>query len=482
MARKDRGTRLDALFRSAALLTDLVITYGALALAMVVRFDGLSLSNVRVLVVTGALYTILLFLLSEMEGLYYTRTSVNRSMHGYRAIRIILTITIIYMAIMFVFQLPSSHFVHSRIVIVVSFFIWIALYVVVRVLLLPHLLGWVLPVLGLGKIRLLLFGDDEHHRRITSLLSSSPIYRRIINLEFVPGPYPEDVSERMDHFYSVTRESGTPDLCVADDEVDFGDVARLAWKCRDNGLYLCFYSPIFLELKYYDPWLSMTERAAKVFFTPRMTRAAEALWRVVDVVGSLFLLVLLSPLLLVVTLLIKLGSRGPVLFLQERVGKARERFTFPKFRSMKSGNEEEHVEAHREYFRKYANGVAADENAEEGYKLRNRKRVTNVGRIIRKTSIDEFPQIFLVLTGRMSLAGPRPCIPYELEHYEDWQMLRFRVKPGLTGIWQVYGRSRLPFEAAQFMDFCYVMNRSVGQNVRLILQTVPVVLLGKGGV
>lgn len=481
MSKRDRGTRLDSIFRSSTLLADLVITYGSLVLAMIVRFDGLSVGNIRVLAVTGAVYTVMVFLLSEMEDLYYTRTSVNRSMHGYRAIRIMLTVTIVYMAVMFVCRLPASHFVQSRAIIVMTFFIWIFLYVLLRIFLLPHLLAWVLGVFRFGELEILLFGDDEHHRRITSLLATSPIYKRLLKLSYQPGPYPKNSLQRMEYYYGVTKESGQLNLCVADDEADFGDVAHLAWKCRDNGLYLCIYSPIFMQLKYYDPWLSMTDRAAKVFFTPRMTRAAEVFWRVVDIAGSLLLILLLSPLLLLVALLIKLGSKGPVLFLQKRVGKGMERFVFPKFRSMKAGNQDENVQAHKEYFRKYANGVAADENAEEGYKLRNHKRVTAVGRIIRKTSIDELPQIFLVLTGRMSLAGPRPCIGYELEHYSDWQKLRFRVKPGLTGIWQVYGRSRLPFEAAQFMDFCYVMNRSVGQNLRLVLQTVPVVLLGRGG-
>ncbi|NOQ23430.1 MAG: hypothetical protein GQ565_12395 [Candidatus Aegiribacteria sp.] len=114
--------------------------------------------------------------------------------------------------------------------------------------------------------------------------------------------------------------------------------------------------------------------------------------------------------------------------------------------------------------------------------LKNKLRVTRVAKVLRRTSLDELPQLWCVLIGKMSLVGPRPCIPYELEDYKDWQKLRFTVKPGLTGIWQVYGRSRLPMDAAQFMDFCYVINRSAGLNVRLILKMVPIMLIGRGGV
>ena len=107
--------------------------------------------------------------------------------------------------------------------------------------------------------------------------------------------------------------------------------------------------------------------------------------------------------------------------------------------------------------------------------------MTWTGRIIRKTSIDALPQFLNVLKGDMSLVGPRPCIAYEMDYYRDWQRYRFSVRPGLTGVWQVYGRSRLPFDAAQFLDLCYALKRSTGLNIRLLLKTIPVVLFGRGG-
>ena len=135
---------------------------------------------------------------------------------------------------------------------------------------------------------------------------------------------------------------------------------------------------------------------------------------------------------------------------------------------------------HKEYFAKYARGFSSGKP--ETFKLDQKNRITNVGRLIRKTSIDEFPQLFNVLRGEMTIVGPRPCIPYELEFYKSWQKRRFTVKPGLTGIWQVYGRSRLPFDHAQFLDFLYTIDMSYSLDFRLLMKTVPVILLGKGGV
>ena len=141
-------------------------------------------------------------------------------------------------------------------------------------------------------------------------------------------------------------------------------------------------------------------------------------------------------------------------------------------------------ESHREYFRKYVNGNAAKKTKNgEVFKKVSSDTVTTVGRIIRRTSLDELPQIFNVLRGDMTIVGPRPCISYELEHYNnDWLQKRFTVKPGLTGIWQVYARSRLEFKKSQFLDFIYVISRSDGMNIRLILKTVPVMFFSKGGI
>ena len=229
---------------------------------------------------------------------------------------------------------------------------------------------------------------------------------------------------------------------------------------------------------YFDPWFSLHDYGAIAFIMSGGKQSFIKLDRITDVFLAVLGIVVLSPLLLVVALAVMLSSKGPVLFKQERVGKNQKTFQFLKFRSMKVG--ESNAEAHRKYFSDYAQGRSAEED-NDTFKLKQPARITAVGRIIRKTSIDELPQLINVLRGEMTIVGPRPCIPYELEHYHGWQRRRFLVKPGLTGIWQVYGRSRLPFDKAQFLDFLYILDASGSLDFRLIMKTIPVVLFGKGG-
>ncbi len=209
-------------------------------------------------------------------------------------------------------------------------------------------------------------------------------------------------------------------------------------------------------------------------------RAALFLKRTTDIVGSLFGIVLFSPLFVIIPLLIKFTSEGPVLFRQERVGRNGKRFSFLKFRSMYINND---PAIHREYTRKLISGRHDDEggNGGEAYKIKDDPRVTPVGRFLRKSSMDELPQFFNVLKGDMSLVGPRPPIPYELEAYDIWHRRRLlEVKPGITGIWQVHGRSSTTFDEMVRMDIKYIREWSVWMDIKLLLKTPWVVLTGKG--
>jgi lipopolysaccharide/colanic/teichoic acid biosynthesis glycosyltransferase len=247
---------------------------------------------------------------------------------------------------------------------------------------------------------------------------------------------------------------------------------------REKSIPFVVYGEDIMNLGYFDPWFSLEDYCALTFLQTTGRHNIITMGRFYDILLAGVAIAALSPILLITALLVKLTSRGPVLFRQKRVGKNMKTFQFLKFRSMKEGKKNE--ENHREYFRKYANGKSA-EGCEETFKLDQTSRVTTVGRFIRKTSIDELPQLVNVLRGDMAIVGPRPCIPYELEHYRGWQRRRFLIRPGLTGIWQVYGRSRLPFDKAQFLDFLYTIDASHSLDFRLIMKTIPVVLFGKGG-
>jgi lipopolysaccharide/colanic/teichoic acid biosynthesis glycosyltransferase len=204
--------------------------------------------------------------------------------------------------------------------------------------------------------------------------------------------------------------------------------------------------------------------------------------RLMDIIGSALALLLCTPLFLVMAFAIKVSSKGPVLFRQQRVGRHGRCFSFLKFRSMHIGND---PTIHREYVTKLIAGRAEREgsnrNGEGVYKLTNDRRVTRLGKILRRTSLDELPQLLNVLEGHMSLVGPRPAIPYEVAAYETWHRRRvLEVKPGITGSWQVNGRSRVKFDEMVRLDLQYARSWSPWMDINILLRTPAAVLRGGG--
>ncbi|MFO1313539.1 MAG: sugar transferase [Burkholderiales bacterium] len=204
--------------------------------------------------------------------------------------------------------------------------------------------------------------------------------------------------------------------------------------------------------------------------------------RGLDVVLSLVLLFALGPLMLATALAVALTSRGPVIFRQSRLGKGGVPFDFYKFRSMRPSNDDT---IHREFVSSLIQGKHAEVNQQSAgqplFKIKNDPRVTPVGRFIRSTSIDELPQLFNVLKGDMSLVGPRPPLAYEAEQYQSWHLRRIlEVRPGITGLWQVEGRSRVSFDEMVRMDLRYIKQRSLALDFKLLFRTVAVVLARQG--
>ncbi len=194
-----------------------------------------------------------------------------------------------------------------------------------------------------------------------------------------------------------------------------------------------------------------------------------AIKRIIDICASAVALIVLSPLMLVVAIAIKLTSRGPVLFRQERVGQYGRTFNMLKFRSMVIDAESLQQRL-----------MAQNEQSGPVFKITHDPRITRVGRFIRKYSFDELPQLVNVLRGEMTIVGPRPPVPGEVAKYEPWQRRRLSVRPGLTCLWQISGRNAIPFQRWMYMDMQYIDHWSLRQDLELILKTVPVVLTGKG--
>jgi lipopolysaccharide/colanic/teichoic acid biosynthesis glycosyltransferase len=207
--------------------------------------------------------------------------------------------------------------------------------------------------------------------------------------------------------------------------------------------------------------------------------SARCVRRAVDVAVSAAVLVVLAPLLVAIAIAIRLDSRGPALFRQTRIGLDGAPIVVNKFRTMHAGADSS---PHREYIRELVTGEPALQsgNGRRLFKLVVDDRVTRVGRFLRRTSLDELPQLWNVLRGEMSLVGPRPVVPYELEHYHARYFRRFAVKPGLTGLWQVSGRNEKSYTEMVELDLDYVERRSLRLDAEILVRTVGVVLAGKG--
>jgi exopolysaccharide biosynthesis polyprenyl glycosylphosphotransferase len=205
--------------------------------------------------------------------------------------------------------------------------------------------------------------------------------------------------------------------------------------------------------------------------------------RMMDIVGSAVALVLSAPLFLAIAIAIKLSSNGPVFFRQQRVGQHGKSFVMFKFRSMHVNND---TSVHKQWFQNFHSGKAerhrtSDDRGSVTYKLPNDPRVTKVGRFLRRTSLDEMPQFINVLQGDMSLVGPRPPIPYEVDAYQAWQRGRIlQAKPGITGLWQVSGRSRVSFDEMVRLDLRYARTWSIWLDIKILLKTPAAVLFGEG--
>jgi lipopolysaccharide/colanic/teichoic acid biosynthesis glycosyltransferase len=196
-----------------------------------------------------------------------------------------------------------------------------------------------------------------------------------------------------------------------------------------------------------------------------------------DVAFALVTVVLLSPLLLALTLAIRISSPGPALFRQRRVGHGQREFTLFKFRSMRSDAD---PRGHREYVTALIKGQQANGGRKDLYKLAVDDRITPVGRWIRKWSLDELPQLFNVIAGDMALVGPRPAIAYEVEEYPGWYLKRFAVKPGLTGLWQVSGRNERTYEEMVRLDIEYAERRSLLLDLSILARTPLTVIARRG--
>lgn len=274
----------------------------------------------------------------------------------------------------------------------------------------------------------------------------------------------------------LAQRKKVDEILIAEETDDYNRIINLIELCQESKIDVKISSNLFgiVSQKIY------TEKYANlpvIDVSPKYKNNANIRFkRVFDFVLSSVGLFLLSPFLMLIAAIIKLTSPGPVLFKQTRIGKNGKPFTFFKFRSMYVADEDD--KERKQNMLKFMKG---DIQLGENKKIISRNRVTWIGQIIRKTSVDELPQLINVIRGEMSLVGPRPCLSYEYEGYDSWQKKKFKVLPGCTGVWQVLGRSSVSFNDSIILDLYYINNMSPWLDLQLIIKTVPVMLFARGG-
>jgi exopolysaccharide biosynthesis polyprenyl glycosylphosphotransferase len=254
-------------------------------------------------------------------------------------------------------------------------------------------------------------------------------------------------------------------------------MSRVSETLRNN-LPLQSFGQISISLHVFpEDWNQETTQSNPTLYPDLVHRSeaqksARIMKRLMDIVGSAAALVFLCPVFLVVALLVKLSSEGPIFFKQQRLGQFGKAFTFLKFRSMHTNNDRR---IHQEFMKRIIKGDhdgTAEGRGKSVYKMTNDPRVTRIGRFLRRTSLDELPQFINVLRGNMSLVGPRPPIAYECKEYKLWHRRRvLEVKPGITGLWQVRGRSRVRFDDMVRLDLQYVRTWSLWLDIQILMQT-----------
>lgn len=327
-------------------------------------------------------------------------------------------------------------------------------------------------------------GSDDEAKRITSYIieQNAPFYVKGIvcgnEVECLDSCVPKDRLGDLKDLPGIVDSGGINEIIVTDETITQKTLISLLDYCTSEGLTIWFpprLLPIIDMKLYVDNFcgLPMIRLCSQknIWFFNKVKHALDA------IAGVPIFLVLL-PFFIILGVIIKLDSKGPVFYRANAVGKNGQSFKMYKFRSMRIDS---NSDKHREYVTRMIKGeIDYEGKKDKVFKIIDDPRITKVGKFIRKFSIDELPQILNVLKGDMSLIGPRPCLPYEYEAYEDWHKKRLSVRPGISGLWQVAGRSAVTFEDMIILDLYYIYNRSVLMDMSIIYETTYTVL-GKRG-
>lgn len=418
----------------------------------------------------AGLFTLLMILVYRQQGAYRLRRQMSWFDEFYALVSGTATGTIIMIVFIFLYR-PSFY---SRII-----FIYAGLFTVILLSLgrlIKVFLLWQIRRRGIGTEQVLIIGAGEVGRTVMRAVVANPEcgFRIIGFLDDDPLRGKTNIGRfkalgGIDNLTSILRREAIDEVIITLPWQYHRRIGSIMANCERNqvrtrivpDLFQMTISRMQIEEIAGIPMIGIKEVT--------ISGLNQIVKRTIDLVFSALILFLAAPLMALLALMIKLESPGPVLFEQERVGKNGRRFTVYKFRSMVEGAEEQQE-------------ALQDLNEAEGplFKIKEDPRITRVGKWLRKLSLDELPQFYNVLRGEMSLIGPRPPLPAEVEKYDEWHKRRLEVSPGLTGLSQISGRSELTFDETALLDIYYIENWSLGLDTKILLQTIPRVIFGNG--
>jgi len=462
----------------------LAVTLAAIATLILHYFTGIDEYDVRnslgeYVLRIGILYAsfpvlILLFRQHLLYKLKVYSTGVSQFAQLSRAL--LINALILIAVIFFVRQDWIQHSRTNLFLFTINSLLLLSLFRIVlfRKLLLP-------AITGIEVRRILLVGTSTEARELLEQsLSGKTRPFEVVAIVDQNGMFSSETSGAVIlHTMPLLREFVTEhnihEVVVAENDLPYEDVVRLISEARETGV------PIHLLSDHFKVVQERVTKSVSEFLNVSAAPISHGLYGfyssylkpIIDFAGSVFILLLISPFLIVVTLAIKLGSPGPLFYHTTVIGKKGIPFRWYKFRTMRIGAPNE---LHREHVSEHIRLGSRPTG-----KIENDPRVTGIGRWLRRHSLDELPQLWNVVKGDMSLVGPRPCLPYEYEQYSGWHKERFAVRPGMTGLWQVSGRSSVSFNDMVILDLYYIHNISLWLDAAIILRTIGVVLTGKGG-
>ena len=422
-----------------------------------------------ILLITNILFFI-------FNNLYKYQVLLNKSRQIVGILKSFFSSFIILILFSFIFKI--SEVTMNRFLFGVTFIILLVFFIISRIVIIPQIyyllvksrrISRKLLVIGAGELGQKkaehLINDNRSYYQVCGFLDddNNKHGTRIKGFEVLGG---------INDLQTVVDQNKVKEILIAINNIDHSNLLKLIDECKKTKCKVHVISELYniIEKK-----LEVEEVAGMVTFSIVKSNKLdyEKVKRIIDIIISLIFIIIGLPVWIIIGLLIKLSSPGPIFYKANVIGKDGQAFKMYKFRSM-------HNNCSKESHKKLIEKIIKENR--ETKKIRNDPRITKIGKFMRKYSIDEFPQIINVLRGEMSFVGPRPNIPYEYEIMDNWQKKRQSVIPGITGLWQVHGRDEVNYNDQIVLDIYYIENRSIKLDFEILLNTVSVVLFGKGGI